>query len=64
MLIFTGVILLVLLCVSVLAFIIPPTFVYNKDIVLQIHKPIAMLDIESVWAINKELNNYGKLCKR
>ena len=63
MLIFAGVILSALLCVSVLAFIVPPAHKYSKDIVTKLYNPIVMLDNASVLALNKELNAYGKLCK-
>lgn len=64
MLIFAGVVLSALLCVSLLAFIVPPAHEYSKDIVTKLYDPIVMLDNVSLLALNKELNNYGKLCKR
>ena len=61
MLIFTGVILMAMLCVSVLAFIVPPAHEYSKDIVSKLYTPVIMLDSASILALNKELNTYGKL---
>ena len=63
MLIFTGIILSSLLCVSLLAFIVPPVHEYSKDIVSKLYNPVIMLDSASILALNKELNTYGKLCK-
>ena len=64
MLIFTGVILMAMLCVSLLAFIIPPSHDYSRDIVSKLHDPIAMMDAESIWAINRELKYRGMLHNR